>query len=152
MAAIRLSASSVLVPEQSAAMYSRYEGSRDAVSASASPCVNSKTFTSFTRMVEISPSGAPQQSLYFFPEPHPQGSLRPVLLLIVPSGSEVYPSHNAQRTISAKVGNARTWGNYGRSDSVTIMGVWSDGFSCARGPLSISQPSSRSASVGDNKK
>ena len=41
---------------------------------------------------------------------------------------------------------------YGGSDSVTIMGVWSEGFSCARGPLSISQFSSRSASVGDNKK
>jgi hypothetical protein len=43
-------------------------------------------------------------------------------------------------------------GDYGRSDSVTIMGVWSDGFSCARGPLSISQLSSRSANVGDNRK
>jgi len=43
-------------------------------------------------------------------------------------------------------------GNHGRSDSVTIMGVWSDGFSCPRGPLSISQLSNRSASVADNKK
>jgi hypothetical protein len=50
----------------------------------------------------------------------------------------------------AKVGSDHTWGDYGRSDSVTIMGVWSDGFSCARGPLSISQPLSRSASGEDN--
>src|SRR5271169_1742792 len=89
MAAIRRSASSVLNPEQSAVKYSRYEESRDAESASASPGVNSKTFTSFTRMFATSPFGAPQQSTYFFPEPHPQGSLRPVLLPIVPSGSEI---------------------------------------------------------------
>src|SRR5271157_3289387 len=89
MAAIRLSASFVLVPEQSAAMYSRYEESREADSASASQGVNSKTFKSFTRMVWTSLCGAPQQSSYFFPEPHPQGSSRPVLLPIVPSGSEI---------------------------------------------------------------
>src|SRR5208283_4867901 len=89
MAAIRLSASLVLVPEQSAVKYSRYEASRDAESASASPGVNSKTFKSFTRMVWTSLCGAPQQSSYFFPEPHPQESLRPVLLPIVPSGSEI---------------------------------------------------------------
>jgi hypothetical protein len=93
MAAIRLSASFVLVPEQSAVKYSKYAASRDAESASASPGVNSKTFSSFTRMLATSPFGAPQQSLYFFPEPHPQGSLRPVSLLILPSGSELYPSH-----------------------------------------------------------
>jgi hypothetical protein len=40
----------------------------------------------------------------------------------------------------------------GRSDKVTIMGGWSEGFSCALGALSISQPSSRCTSVGDNKK
>src|ERR1039458_2939559 len=73
---------------------------------------------------------------------------------------QVYPALKTlyvwDRTITrsaflAKVCSARTQGDYGRSDSVTIMGVWSDGFSCARGPLSISQPSSRFASVGDNK-
>src|ERR1035438_9206211 len=51
-----------------------------------------------------------------------------------------------------KFGSDRTQEDYCRLDSVTIMGVWSDGFSCALGPLSISQPSSRFASVGDNKK
>jgi len=54
--------------------------------------------------------------------------------------------------LSLSVCSDRTQEDYCRSDSVTIMGVWSDGFSCARGPLSISQLSSRSASVGDNKK
>jgi hypothetical protein len=57
-----------------------------------------------------------------------------------------------QAVSSAKAFDGRTQGDYGRSDSVTIMGVWSEGFSCARGPLSISQPSSRLASAGDNKK
>ena len=38
-------------------------------------------------------SGAPQQFLYFFPEPQPHGSLRPGLLLIVASGPELYPPH-----------------------------------------------------------
>jgi hypothetical protein len=67
MAAIRRSASFVLVPEQSAVKYSKYAASRDAESASASPGVNSKTFRSFTRMFATSPFGAPQQSSYFFP-------------------------------------------------------------------------------------
>jgi hypothetical protein len=57
-----------------------------------------------------------------------------------------------QAASSATIDTVRTLGDYGRSDSVTIMGVWSEGFSCPRGPLSISQLSSRSASVGDNKK
>src|SRR5580658_2983327 len=90
MAAICLSASFVLIPEQAAAKYSRYEASREAVNASASPGVNSKSLTSSTRTLATSSCGVPQQSLYFFPEPHPHGSLRPVLLLIVPSGSELY--------------------------------------------------------------
>src|SRR5208282_4993708 len=107
MAAICLSASSVLIPEQAAAKYSRYEASREAVNASASPGVNSTSLPSFTRTLATSNFGAPQQSLYFFPEPHAQGSLRPVLLLIVPSGSELYPSHAAKRTISATVGSGR---------------------------------------------
>src|ERR1700757_585517 len=84
MAAIRLSASVVLLPEQSAVKYARNEASRDAESASASPGVNSKAFTSFTCMLSTSPLGAPQQSVYFLPEPHSQGSLRPVLPPIVP--------------------------------------------------------------------
>ena len=54
--------------------------------------------------------------------------------------------------VSDAEATVRTLGDYGRSDRVTTMGVWSEGFSCARGPLSISQASSRSASVGDNKK
>jgi hypothetical protein len=33
-------------------------------------------------------------------------------------------------------GSDRTWEDYGRLDSVTIMGVWSEGFSWALGPLS----------------
>src|ERR1035438_6193747 len=86
MAAICLSASFVLIPEQAAAKYSRYKASREAVNASASPGVNSTSLTSFTRTLATSSCGAPQQSLYFLPEPHPHGSLRPVLLLIVSSG------------------------------------------------------------------
>jgi hypothetical protein len=54
--------------------------------------------------------------------------------------------------IRTKVGSARTQRNYGKSDNVTIIGVWSEGFSYPRGPLSISQLSNRSASVGDNRK
>jgi hypothetical protein len=77
MEAIRLSASLVLVPEQSAVKYSKYAASRDAESASASPGVNSKTFKSFTRIFVTLSFGAPQQSSYFCPDPHPQGSLRP---------------------------------------------------------------------------
>jgi hypothetical protein len=48
--------------------------------------------------------------LYFFPEPHPQGSLRPVLLLIVPSGSELhFPSQSLRPfPLSARVGSTRT--------------------------------------------
>src|ERR1700678_19507 len=97
MAAICLSAFFVLIPEQAAAKYSRYEASREAVNASASPGVNSTSLTSFTRTLATSSCGAPQQSLYFLPEPHPQGS-RPVLLPIVPSGSELYPSLHAKRS------------------------------------------------------
>ena len=37
-------------------------------------------------MVVTSPCGFPRQSLCFFPDPHPQGLLRSVLLLILPSG------------------------------------------------------------------
>src|ERR1017187_247972 len=53
-------------------------------------------------MVWTSLCGTPQQSSYFFPEPHPQGSLRPVLLPIVPSGSEIVslatrPANNPRR-------------------------------------------------------
>src|ERR1039458_10832970 len=89
MAAIRLSASFVLLPEQAAVKYSKYAASRDAESASASPGVSSKAVRSFTRMFATSPFGAPQQSSYFFPERHPQGSLRPVLPPIVPNGSGI---------------------------------------------------------------
>src|ERR1035438_2615724 len=89
MAAICLSASFVLIPEQAAVKYSRYKASREAVNASASPGVNSTSLTSFTRTLATSSCGVPQQSLYFFPEPHPHGSLRPELLLILPSGSEI---------------------------------------------------------------
>ena len=103
MAAIRLLASFVLIPEQAAVKYSRYEASREAVNASASPGVNSTSLQSFTRTLATSSCGVPQQSLYFFPDPQVHGSLRPVLLLIVPSGPELYPSHNAKRTISATV-------------------------------------------------
>src|ERR1019366_4447644 len=117
MAAIRLSASFVLVPEQSAVKYSKYAASRDAESASASPGVNSKTFRSFTRRFATSPFGAPQQSSYFFPEPHPQGALCPVLLPIVPSGSEIV-------TLSPRPANnpddsrERPCGDHGRSTDV----------------------------------
>src|ERR1039458_4649549 len=89
MAAIRLSASFVLLPEQAAVKYSRYEGSRDADSASASPGVNSKTFTSFTRTLATLP-----------------------LLLIVPSDSELYFRSQSLRPLplSAKVDSVRTGG------------------------------------------
>src|ERR1035438_6971701 len=90
MAPIRASAPFVLVPEQSAVKYSKYAASREAERASATPGVSSKTLKSFVRTLVTSPCGAPQQSSYFFPEPNPQGSLCPVLLLIVPSGSELY--------------------------------------------------------------
>src|ERR1017187_6708040 len=95
MAAIRLSASFVLVREQSVVKYSGYEASRDAVSASASPGVNSKMFTSFTRTLATLP-----------------------LLLIVPSGSELYFLSQSLRPfpLCATVGSVRTLGNYGRSD------------------------------------
>src|ERR1017187_2767532 len=95
MAAIRRSASFVLVPEHSAVMYSRYEESRDAVSASASPGVNSKAVTSFTRTVASLP-----------------------LPLIVPSGSEFYFRSQSLRPfpLCAKGDGVRTLGNYGRSD------------------------------------
>src|ERR1039458_7075362 len=122
MAAIRRSASFVLIPEQSAVMYSRYEESRDAESASASPGVNSKTFISFTRMLSTSTCGAPQQSLDFFPEPHSQGSWRPVSLLIVPSGfRSVLAASNSRVRFSlwtprSKEKSDRTLGDYGRSD------------------------------------
>jgi hypothetical protein len=36
--------------------------------------------------------------------------------------------------------------------SSTTMGVWSEGLSCARGPLSISHDSSRAAAAEDNRK
>src|SRR5271170_6113205 len=117
MAAIRISASFVLDPEQSVVKYSRYEASRDAESASASPSVNSKTFKSFTRTLATSPFGAPQQSLYFFPEPHWQGSLGPVLLLIrFLRARNCISSHDCCADFpSVEVYGVRTWGNYGRS-------------------------------------
>src|ERR1039458_7385564 len=89
MAAIRRSASFVLAPKQSAAMYSRYEGSRDAVSASASPGVNWKAFTSFTRTLATLP-----------------------LLLIFPSGSELYFRSQSLRPfpLCAKGDGVRTGG------------------------------------------
>ena len=46
----------------------------------------------------------------------------------------------------------RTQGDYGKSASVTIIGAWSDGFSNALGPLSISHATRRAASSGDSKK
>jgi hypothetical protein len=52
------------------------------------------------------PFGAPQQFLYFFPEPHPQGSLRPVWLLIFPSGPEFYSSYPERTTIRQVVQKA----------------------------------------------
>src|SRR5450755_4973252 len=48
----------------------------------------------------------------------------------------VKPDACAGISIQIDVGSACTWGDYGRSDRVTIMGVWSEGFSCALGPLS----------------
>jgi hypothetical protein len=42
-------------------------------------------------------------------------------LLTLPSGSELYPSHTAKRTISAKVDSVRTLGDYGRT---MRLGAW----------------------------
>jgi len=89
MAAIRLSASVGLFPEQTAVKYSRYEASKHAISASASPGVNWKSLKSFTRTLATSCFGAPQQSLNLFPEPHPHGSLRPELLPSFPPNSKI---------------------------------------------------------------
>src|ERR1035441_10345288 len=139
MAAICLSASFVLIPEQAAAKYSRYEASREAVNASASPGVNSTSLTSFTRTLATSSFGVPQQFLYFFPEPHPHGSLRPISLLILPSRRELYPSHNAQRTISAQVGSA---GHIGRLWQIgaRVVPVASEAVLPRARPLAMSNP------------
>src|ERR1019366_9460047 len=103
MAAIRRSASFVLAPKQSAAMYSRYEGSRDAVSASASPGVNWKAFTSFTRTLATLP-----------------------LLLIVPSGSEIVSLSRSLRPfpLCAKVGSASTSEALSQNGWMVHVGRW----------------------------
>ena len=70
---------------------------------------------------------------------------------VASEGTSTLNATHPARHPSTPATNMRV-GNYDRSASVTIIGVWSDGFSCPRGSLSISQPSSRFVSAGDNKK
>ncbi len=88
-------------------------------------------------------------SVLFVKQMDDSKALRSLQVASIQKGTHI---RNSSTTSFLSENRWRSLGDYVSSDRVTIIGVWSEGFSCPRGSLSISQPSRRSASAGDNKK